>query len=58
MLQLNRILQIFLFHLGRRIVNRLPMSVVIVLTVVVIVVMLALPYLPQWTASLGLAGPS
>ena len=58
MQQLNRILQIFLFHLGRRVVNRLPMPVVIVLTVVVIVVMLALPYLPRWTASLGWSWPA
>ena len=57
MQQLNRILQIFLFHLGRRVVNRLPMPVVLVLTVVVIVVMLALPYLSDWTATFGLLAP-
>jgi len=54
MQQVNRILQIFLFHLGRRVVNRLPMPVVLVLTVVVIAVLLVLPYLPAWTGSLGL----
>lgn len=41
---LNRILRIFLFHLGRRVVNRLPMPVVIVLTVVIIIAILAIPY--------------
>ncbi|WP_366556460.1 hypothetical protein [Aquibaculum sediminis] len=53
MQQLNRILQIFLFHLTRRIVNRLPMALVIVLTVLVIAVMLALPHLSDWGISLG-----
>lgn len=53
MQQLNRILQIFLFHLTRRIANRLPMALVIVLTVVVIALMLALPHLSDWGISLG-----
>ena len=48
--QLIRILQIFLFHLARRIVNRLPMPVVIALTIVVIA---ALLFMPQIQAALG-----
>ena len=51
MAQLERIPQIFLFHLARRIVNRLPMPVVIVLAVAVIV---ALLFMPQIQAVLGL----
>lgn len=52
--QINRILQIFLFHLSRRIVNRLPMPVVVVLTVLIIALLLFLPQLRSWVSSLGL----
>lgn len=56
MQQVNRILQIFLFHLARRVVNRLPASVILVLTGVVVVVLLALPHLPDWVKALGFSG--
>lgn len=56
MQQVNRILQIFLFHLARRVVNRLPASVILVLTGVVVVVLLALPHLPEWVKALRFSG--
>jgi len=50
---LTRILQIFLFHLTRRIVNRMPFWVVIVLAVLIIALLLSMPFLTKFLGAEG-----
>lgn len=50
---LTRILQIFLFHLTRRIVNRMPFWLVVVLAVLIIALLLSMPYLTRLLGAEG-----